>query len=64
MAQMRKARSKHEVLMLQRVIDEAHAERGKELRAVGRVKWSGTVVWGPPGAEGESRQECEFDSEY
>lgn len=46
MAQMRQARSRQEVLMLQRVLEEAHAARGKELRKAGRVKWNGVVLWG------------------
>ncbi len=59
MAQLRRAQTKEEVLILQRVIEEAHAARAKELRDVGRVRWTGVVLWGPLGADGHVREECE-----
>jgi len=61
MAQMQQSRSRQEVLVLQRVLEEAHAARTKELRDAGRVRWHGVVLWGPPGAEGCEREECEWD---
>jgi hypothetical protein len=59
MAQMRRAQTKEEVLILQQVIEEAHASRAKELRNAGRVRWTGVVLWGPPGADGHVREDCE-----
>jgi hypothetical protein len=59
MAQLRRAQTKEEVLILQRVIQEAHAARAKELRDAGRVRWTGVMLWGPPGAGGHVREECE-----
>jgi hypothetical protein len=47
--------------VLQRVLEEAHAARTKELRDAGRVRWHGVVLWGPPGAEGCEQEECEWD---
>jgi hypothetical protein len=61
MAQMQQSRSRQEVLVLQRVLEEAHAARTKELRDAGRVRWHGVVLWGPPGAEGCEQEECEWD---
>jgi len=57
MTAMRRAGSREEVLELQRALEEAHAHRGKELRAAGRVRWDGVVVWGPPGREVVLREE-------
>jgi hypothetical protein len=59
MAQMRKARFRQEILMLERVMEESHAARAKELREAKRVKWNGVVLWGPPGAAGPSAEESE-----
>ena len=59
MAQLRRAQTKEEVLILQRVIEEAHTARAKELRDAGRVRWTGIVLWGPSGADGHVREECE-----
>jgi len=59
MEKLRTAGSKQEVAELQVAIEESHAERGKELRAASRVRWGGIVIWGPPGFEGEQREECE-----
>ena len=64
MAQMQQSRSRQEVLVLQRVLEEAHAARTKELRDAGRVRWNGVVLWGPPGAEGCEREECEWDGSF
>jgi hypothetical protein len=64
MAQLRQTRSKEEVLILQRVLEESHAARGKELRDAGRVRWAGVVLWGPPGVQGEARAECESDCPF
>ena len=61
MAQMRQARSRHEVLILQRVLEEAHSARAKELRDAGKVRWNGAVLWGPPGSEGCEGEEYELD---
>ncbi len=58
MARLRKTTTKGEALELRRALDEAQAARSKELLSVGR--WRGVVVWGPPGFEGDVRQECEF----
>ncbi|KAE9370774.1 hypothetical protein N431DRAFT_492807 [Stipitochalara longipes BDJ] len=58
MAQMRQARSRQEVLMLERVLEESHMARAKELRDAGRVRWSGVVLWGPSGAAGSLAEEC------
>jgi len=64
MVQIRRARTREKVLALQRAIDEAHAARGKEIRFVGRVRWNGRVLWGPPGAEGEAAEDCELESPF
>lgn len=61
MAQMRQAETREEVSALQGALEEAHAARGKELRAAGKVRWNGMVLWRPPGAEGEAREECELE---
>jgi len=61
MAQLRRAETREEALALQRVLEEAHAARGKELRAAGQVRWNGMVLWGPPGVGGEPREECESE---
>ena len=50
MAQMRQARSRQEILALERVMKEAHLARANELRSAGKVRWNGVVLWGPPGA--------------
>jgi hypothetical protein len=59
MAQLRRAETREEVLALQGVLEEAYAARGKELRAAGRVRWNGMVLWGPPGADVGAREDCE-----
>jgi hypothetical protein len=59
-AQMRQAKTREEVSALQSALEESHVARGKELRAAGRVRWNGMVLWGPPGAEGQAREECEL----
>ena len=56
-AAMRGARGKEEVKQLQRVMEEAHVERGKDIRAANSVKWSGVVVWGPSPYSGTSIKE-------
>lgn len=61
--QMRKARTRQEYLMLERMIGEAHAARGKELKKAGRVRWNGEVLWGPS-REGDASQECVSYNRY
>lgn len=41
-------------------IEEAHAQRGREVRMVERVRWDGVVRWGARG-EGEDGISCEFE---
>lgn len=59
MSSIQRAETREHVLELQRAIEEAHSQRGKELRAASRVRWNGVVVWGPNGDEGELK-DCEF----
>ncbi len=62
MAQLRQAETREEVSVLQRALEDAYRARGNELRAAGNVRWNGMVLWGPAGAEGEVREECELKS--
>ncbi|KAJ5040541.1 uncharacterized protein L3040_006194 [Drepanopeziza brunnea f. sp. 'multigermtubi'] len=50
---MLKAENEEKGQELKRAVEQAHSLRGRELRSVGRLKWSGIVVWGPKGYEGE-----------
>ncbi|KAF8851180.1 hypothetical protein BDZ45DRAFT_808533 [Acephala macrosclerotiorum] len=43
---MRQAGTKEEVWELKKKIDEAHWQRGRELREVGGLRWDGVVRWG------------------
>lgn len=61
MSQLRKAGTREEALELQRELEQAHATRGKELRDAGKVRWRGVVLWGPPGSNGEEREEFPFE---
>jgi hypothetical protein len=58
MGRLREAESKEELLAIKEMIEEGARERSRELRNVGRVKWSGVVEWG---GLGEGRRECECD---
>lgn len=52
-AAVRRAKTIELVMELKMLIGEAHVLRAKELRAAGRVKWSGMVIWRPRDVEDE-----------
>lgn len=62
MAKMNRAQTREEVWECKRAIEEAHAQRGRELRDVGKVRWDGVVKWGREGEEGEEAVVCESSS--
>lgn len=63
MHKMRNARTKDEVWELKNMIEEAHNQRGREIRKVESVRWDGVVRWGGESGEGEGEDgiSCEFD---
>ncbi|KAG4411308.1 hypothetical protein IFR04_015564 [Cadophora malorum] len=47
MAMLRSAKTGEAVTEIQKAVQEAHMQRGKELRAASRLRWNGIVVWVP-----------------
>lgn len=45
MASLRSAGTREEASEIQRAVQEAHNQRGKELRAASLLRWNGEVVW-------------------
>lgn len=62
MQKMRHAESEDEVWELRNRIEEAHRQRGREVRRVEGLRWDGVVRWGAgeQDAEGEDGISCEF----
>lgn len=53
MRQLREALSRDQAQEIQRRIEEENAERGRELRKAGKLRWEGFVDWGVMGSETE-----------
>ncbi|PVH81991.1 hypothetical protein DL98DRAFT_530746 [Cadophora sp. DSE1049] len=47
MASLRSAKTREKVAEIQKAVQEAHMQRGKELRAASQLRWNGVVVWVP-----------------
>lgn len=62
MHKMRHAESQDEVWEIKHMIEEAHRQRGREVRRVGNLRWDGVVRWGAGqgDAEGEDGISCKF----